>query len=63
MSLMSKQEIIKSKNGYDIHCVITEPMDTEIHPCMILLHSLAMKHQSLQSLQFLKILSLCIPPM
>ena len=38
MSLMSKQEIIKSKNGYDIHFVITEPMDTEIHPCMILLH-------------------------
>ena len=38
MNLISKQETIQSKNGYDIHCVITEPMDKENHPCMILLH-------------------------
>lgn len=38
MSAVCFKDILHSKNGYDIHMIVTKPLDSEKHPCVILLH-------------------------
>lgn len=38
MSVVSSKKILHSIHGYDIHMISTQPMDSEKHPCVILLH-------------------------
>lgn len=38
MSVVCEQKFLKSRNGYEIPMIVSQPMDNENHPCIILLH-------------------------
>ena len=38
MSTICFKDRLYSNNGYDIHMIVTKPLDSERHPCVILLH-------------------------